>query len=72
MDTLFANQKYIIGNTCAQIFTDGEVFVFVHLMQSKIQAGEDFNVVTRDVVVLNTLISDNAGEQTGPQTELQE
>ena len=41
-------------------------------MKSKIQAGEDFNVVKRDVGVPNTLISDNAGEQTGSQTELQE
>ena len=28
--TLFSKQKYIIGNTCAQILTDREGFVYVH------------------------------------------
>ena len=37
MDTLFVNQKYIIGNTCVQIFTDGEGFVHVYPMQYKSQ-----------------------------------
>ena len=41
-------------------------------MQSKSQAGEYFNVATRDIGVPDTLISDNSGEQMGPQTELQE
>ena len=41
-------------------------------MQSNPQAREDFNVVTRDIGVPNTVISDNVGEQTGPQIELHE
>ena len=41
-------------------------------MQSKSQAGGDLNVLTRDIGVTNTLISENSWEQTGPQTELPE
>ena len=41
-------------------------------MQYKSQAGGDLNVVTKDNGVPNTLISDNSGEHTGPQTDLQE
>ena len=59
---LFAKHKYIIGNTCAQIFTYGEGFVYIHPMQYKSQSGEVFNVVIRDIGVLNALISDNSGE----------
>ena len=55
-DTLFAKKKSIIGNTCAQIFTDVEGFVYVYPMRSKSQSGEDFNVATRDIGVPNTLI----------------
>ena len=55
-DALFSKQKSIMGNTCAQIFTDREGFAYVQPMQSKSQAGEALNVVTRDSGVLNTLI----------------
>ena len=66
MDMLFANQKSIIENTYAKIFTDREIFVYFHYLKSKSQYGEGLDVVTRYIVVLNTLISDNSGEQTGP------
>ena len=56
------------GNTCAQIFTDREVFLYVHPMQSKSQYGETLNVVTRDIGIPNTLISHNSGGKMGPQT----
>ena len=36
------------------------------------QARDYLNVVTSDVGVPDTLVSYNTGEQTGPQTELQE
>ena len=71
MYLLFSKQKYIIGSTCAQIFIDEEGFVYVHPMKYKSQAGGDLNVVTKDIGVPNTLISENSGEQTGPQIELQ-
>ena len=71
-DTLFENHKSIIENTCAQIFTSGDVFVYVHPMQYNSQYGEFLHLVKRDIGVPNTLISDNAGEQIGPKIELQE
>ena len=41
-------------------------------MQYKSQAGESLIVVTRDIGVQNTLVSDNTEEQTGPHIDLQE
>ena len=57
-DTLNSTQKSIIGNTCAQIFTDGKGFTYVHPMKSKAQSGEALHKVTIDIGVPNTLISD--------------
>ena len=70
--TLFSNQKYIVGNTCAQIFIDGEGLVYDHPMQYNSQAGEDLNVVTMDIGSPNNLILYNEGEHVGPQTDIQE
>ena len=39
-DTLFAKCKSVIGNTCAQMFTDGNSFAYVHPMKTKASAGE--------------------------------
>ena len=66
MDELFAKHKYIIENTCAQTFTDGEGFVYIHPMQSKSQSGEDLNIVIKDIGVPNTLISYYIEENFGP------
>ena len=60
-DKLFAKKKSIIGNTCAQIFMDGEGLVYVNHIQSKSQYDESFNVVVRDNGFPNTLVSYNAG-----------
>ena len=67
-DMLFTKHKYIIGNTCSHIFTDREGFIYVHSMRYKSQTGEYLNVVTKDIVVPNNLISDNAGKHMGSQT----
>ena len=67
-DALFSKQKYIIRNTCAQIFTYGEGFFYVHPILFKSQAVECLNLVTREIGVPNILISDNTGEQMVPQT----
>ena len=72
MDGLLAKQKSIIGNTRDKIFTDGEGFVYVHHIQSKLQSGEGLNVLTSKIGFPKTLISDNAGDRMGPQTKLQE
>ena len=51
-DTIFAKEKYIVGNTCAQIFTDGE-FVQIIPMRSKSDAGTTLDRINRDVGVAN-------------------
>ena len=71
-DTLFAKNKSLVGNTCAQMFTDGDGFTYVHPMKSKAQAGEALHKVTKDVGVPNTIISDGAAEQTGPKTHFKQ
>ncbi len=71
-DTLFAKEKSITGNTCAQLFTDGEGFVYTHPMRSKAQAGEALSKVTKDVGVPNIIISDGAKEETGDNTKFVE
>ena len=67
-DTFFPKQKYIIGNTCAQIFTYVEGFAHVLPMRSKSQYGEALNVAIMDIGVPKTLVSDYGGEHTVPQT----
>lgn len=68
-DTLFSKVKSITGNTCAQLFTDGEGFVFVYPMRSKSLAGEALNIATRDVGIPNVIIRDGASEQVGPNSD---
>ena len=51
--TLFSKQKSTIGNTCAQMFTDGKGFTYAHPMKSKVQAGDALQKVTIDVGVPN-------------------
>ena len=71
-DTLFAKCKSVVGNTCAQMFTDGNSFAYVHPMKTKASAGEALQKITKDVGVPNTLISDGAREQTGDATKFKE
>ena len=55
---------------CSYIHGRRRIFC-VNSVQYKSQAVEALNVVTRDIEVPNTLISENAGEHMGPQIELQ-
>ena len=67
-DTLFSKIKSIEGNNCAQLFTDGE-FVHITPMESKSEAGQALNALTRDIGVPNTIIRDGSLEQAGKATE---
>ena len=69
-DTLFANNKSIVGNTCAHIFTDGE-FVQIIPMQSKPEAGTTLDKINQDVGVANKIFIENAFGKTGYNTEIQ-
>ena len=68
-DTLFMDETSTKGNTCAQLYADGDGFVHVYPMQSKKQAGESLHQFVNDVGIMNELCSDNAPEQTGANSE---
>ena len=67
---LFAKDKSIVGNTCAQIFTDGG-FVQIIPMRSKSEAGTTLDRINRDVGVASEIFMDNAPNQTGYNIEMQ-
>ena len=69
-NTIFAKDKSIFGNTCAQIFTDGE-FVQIIFMISKSEAGTTLERINWDVGVTKEIFMDNAPNQTGNNTEIQ-
>ena len=68
-DTLFVKEKSLVGNICAQMFTDAEGFVYVHLMKLKSLTGEALNKITLDVGVHNCIISDGTKEESGDNTD---
>ena len=70
VDTLFAKGKSIAGNTCAQIFTDGE-FVQIIPMRSKSEAGTTLDRINRDVGAAKEIFMDNEPKQNGYNTEMQ-
>ena len=70
-DTAFAKEASILGNTCAQIFTDGDGFVMAIPMKSKAEAGEKLHVFCKDVGIPNELHMDNAPEMIGPNSLFQ-
>ena len=63
-DTLFSKYKYIVGNTCAQIFTDGE-FVQIIPIMSKSESDTTLDRINRDVRVAKEIFMSNEPEQTG-------
>ena len=60
-DTLFAKDKSIVGNICAQIFTDGK-FIQIIPMKSTLEAGTTLERINWDVKVANEIFMDNAPE----------
>ena len=56
---LFEKDKSIVGNKCAQIFTDGE-FVQIIPMRSKSNSGATLNRINWDVGVAKKIFMDNA------------
>ena len=61
--------KSLKGNSCAQIFTDGEGFVWIEPMKSKSEAGESLEKVIQDVSIPNALTFDGSKEKVGENTE---
>ena len=67
-DTMFAKVKSKIGNTCANVFTNGK-FTTVIPMTSKADSGKSLIDFTDDVGIPEDLVTDLAGEFTGKNTE---
>jgi hypothetical protein len=67
-DTLLAKVKSRLGNTCANIFTQGK-FTKVAPMMSRAEAGKSLVEFTDDVGIPESLATDGAGEFTGRSTE---
>jgi len=65
-DTMFAKVGTSLrGNTCAQVFTDGNRAVFVYPMKSKSEAGNQLLDLIQQVGVPNELHRDGAPEMGG-------
>ena len=58
-NTLFSKNKSIVGNTCAQIFTD-RGFVQIISMRFKSEVGTTLDSINRDVGVANKIFMENA------------
>ena len=67
-DTFFSKYKSIRGHTCAQLFTNRKLTA-VYPLTTKAHAGVALREFVDDVGIPNTLIFDNAAEQTGPNTD---
>ena len=67
-DTLFSKVTSIQGNTCAQIFTNGN-FTTVHPLNSKAKVTQALTEITDNVGIPDTLLSDGVAEVTGQHTD---
>ena len=63
-DTLFSKVISLQGNTCAQVFTNGN-FTTVHPLNSKAQVAQALTEFSDDVDIPDVLLSDGAAEMTG-------
>jgi hypothetical protein len=67
-NTLLAKVKSRLGNTCANVFTQGK-FTKVAPMMTRAEAGKSLVEFTDDVGNPKVLVTDNAGEFTGRSTK---
>ena len=67
-DTLFSIVTSIQGNTCAQVFTNGN-FTTDHLLNSKAKVAQALTEFANDVGIPDMLLSDRAAEVTGQHTD---
>ena len=58
----------IQGNTCAQVFTNGN-FTTVHPLNSKAKVAQALTKFANDVGIPDMLLSDGAAEVTGQHTD---
>ena len=67
-DTLFSKIISLQGNTCAQVYTNGN-YTSVHPMTSKSRVGITLTEFSDDVGIPDSLTSDGAMEMVGPKTD---
>ncbi|KAG7369925.1 reverse transcriptase RNA-dependent DNA polymerase [Nitzschia inconspicua] len=67
-DTVLARVKSLLGNICANVFTNGR-FTKVVPMKSRKEAGFSFQEFVNDVGAPELLVTDGASEFTGNNTE---
>ena len=67
-DTLLSKVKSKLGNTCANVYTQGK-FTRAIPMTSRKDAGKSLIEFTDDVGIPERLVTDGATEFTGPHTE---
>jgi hypothetical protein len=68
LDTLIVKVKSLLGNKCANVFTNGK-YTKVVLMMSQKEAVESLIDFTDDIGILETLVMDGATEFTGKHTD---
>ena len=68
LDEMFSKTKSLRGNTCATVFTDGK-FTATYPLSSKADAGKTLDEFAQDVGIPEHLVTDLAGELSGPHTE---
>jgi hypothetical protein len=69
LDTLIAKVKSLLGNKCANVFTNGKYTAKVVPMTSRKEAAESLIDFTDDVGIPETLVTDGATEFTGKHTD---
>ena len=67
-NTFFAKLPSLLNNTCGEFFTDGQGFTYVHLMESKSEAGIILDKLCQNVGIPNVMVTHGSGEQTGKNT----
>ena len=70
-DALFPDVKSFDGNTCAQIFANGDYFATIYPMDSKAKCGDALKTFCREFGVPAVLRSDQAPEMVGRKTAFQ-
>ena len=68
-DTLFADDTSVRGNKCAHIYADGDGFVHILPMRSKLRAGVSVGNVVKYIGAMNEIHCDNTLEQVGKNSE---
>jgi hypothetical protein len=68
LDTLIAKVKWLLGNKCANVFTNGKYTKVVPITSQK-EAVESLIDFTDDVGIPETLVTDGATEFTGKHTD---